>query len=304
MRHLAEKRDLHITFTNRIGDAVIQADRYCMSQVLGNLLDNAIKFTKEGTIAVTLYAGHDGQPCINITDTGIGMSPEYLETLFLPYTQEMVGHTRAYEGIGLGLALVHRYLEMHGMDIRVSSEKGAGTTFTIDTGRTVAQPQRVVPAPPPAAPDQDVAVIPDFPDPTVKRLLVVEDDAQTREYMAYLLGSEYDMVLVDSREPALLSIAERRPDLILMDLSLQAGINGLDIVRELRADTTTASIPVIAVTAHAFPADQQRCLEAGCNGYLAKPVQKRQLRDAIESCLKPPMGGELRAGSWELRAGS
>jgi PAS domain S-box-containing protein len=284
MLQLALKRDLAITFRNSLGPAVMTADRYCMSQVLGNLLDNAIKFTQAGSILVKLYADESGVACIDVADTGIGMSPEYLDRLFLPYTQEMIGHTRAYDGIGLGLALVHRYLELHGMRIEVKSRKGLGSSFTIHTGTTVIIPAKTV-APAPAEPEtpRNTSTGPVRASRTSVHVLVVDDDSLTREYMMYMLGEEYSVALAANRDEALQSIAEQMPDVVLMDLSLQEGVDGLDIVAELRAHPSTANLHVIAVTAHAFPADEARCLEAGCDGYLAKPVSKQILFERIET---------------------
>ncbi|NOY05348.1 MAG: PAS domain S-box protein [Chlorobi bacterium] len=130
-KHLAENKRLDLAFINECGNVSILADSYCFSQALGNLLDNAIKFTLQGSVHVHLYFDQKANPCIDVKDTGIGISGEYMKRIYEPYTQEEFGYSRPFEGIGLGLALVKRYLDLHGASISVNSRKGAGTTFTI-----------------------------------------------------------------------------------------------------------------------------------------------------------------------------
>lgn len=127
---IAEK-GLELAFTNDCGDITINADRYVLQKVMDNLLDNAIKFTHKGEIRVRLYFSARQELCIDVQDTGIGISREFQKKIFEPYSQEEMGYSRPYEGIGLGLALVKRYLNLLGADISVSSVKGKGSTFTI-----------------------------------------------------------------------------------------------------------------------------------------------------------------------------
>ncbi|NOY05345.1 MAG: hypothetical protein GXO82_01725 [Chlorobi bacterium] len=131
MKPMAEQRGLELSFINDCGEVTVRVDEYILLKIMDNLLDNAIKFTRKGYIRVRMYFNTDKDVCIEVKDSGIGMSPEYQKMLFEPYSQEEVGYSRSYEGIGLGLALVKRYLKLHGADISVSSIKGKGTTFTI-----------------------------------------------------------------------------------------------------------------------------------------------------------------------------
>jgi len=141
-KHFADKKNLDLTFTNQCGNVHVLADSYCFSQALGNLLDNAIKFTPRGSVQVHLYYDLEEKPCIDVKDTGIGISREYMDKLYEPYTQEEFGYSRRFEGIGLGLALVKRYLDLHGASISVNSRKGAGTTFTIKDFQTIKDEKR------------------------------------------------------------------------------------------------------------------------------------------------------------------
>ncbi len=141
MKPMANQKGLELSFTNDCGEVIVNVDEYIMLKVMDNLLDNAIKFTREGFIRVRMHFNTDKDVCIEVKDSGIGMSPEYQRMLFEPYSQEEVGYSRSYEGIGLGLALVKRYLKLHGAAISVSSVKGKGTTFTIQ-GLKPVSPER------------------------------------------------------------------------------------------------------------------------------------------------------------------
>ncbi len=141
---LAQKKLLDLSFKNDCGPIVVKADAYCVSQALINLIDNAIKYTEKGSITVRLYHGNpsrrsesstirekNSDVCLDITDTGIGISKKYLGDVFKPYSQEEVGYSRGYEGIGLGLTLAKQYLSLHDVPVTVTSKKGVGTTFSI-----------------------------------------------------------------------------------------------------------------------------------------------------------------------------
>ena len=112
-------------------DAIVSFDEYSLSRALANLLDNAIKFTDRGGVRVRLWRERSGAVCVEVADTGIGMDPGYAAKLFNPFSQEDAGSTRRYEGSGIGLALVERYLKRNGATISVESEKGKGSCFRI-----------------------------------------------------------------------------------------------------------------------------------------------------------------------------
>jgi signal transduction histidine kinase len=125
-----DEKNLTCSYENLAGNTSLKTDQYSFNLVLQNLIDNAIKFTKKGLIKITTYE-NNGKYCIDITDTGIGISNEYLSKIFTPFTQEVMGYSRPYEGNGLGLALVKNLLALNNASIEVKSEKGKGSTFTI-----------------------------------------------------------------------------------------------------------------------------------------------------------------------------
>lgn len=128
---LINNKNVTVEFHNLIGETLINADEYSINQVFQNLIDNAIKFTPAGRIDISLYKNLNGDICIDVKDEGIGISEEYLPHLFEPFMQEEIGYTRRFEGNGLGLALVQKYIEMNNARIFVESEKGKGTKFTV-----------------------------------------------------------------------------------------------------------------------------------------------------------------------------
>lgn len=134
-RFIAERKGIALTCTIDEPDGRVVFDEYCLTQALTNLLDNAIKFTEKGEVVCRLYRAADGRLCLDIRDSGIGISEEYLPHLFQPFSQEQSGSTRRFQGTGLGLSLTRQYLGLNGAEVSVESEKGKGTTFTIHFSR-------------------------------------------------------------------------------------------------------------------------------------------------------------------------
>lgn len=130
-RSLSEDKGLTLNFTNLAGSTFITADRYTVNQIFQNLIGNAIKYTQKGFVDIILREQPNKKLKVEVRDTGIGMSKEYLQNIFMPFSQEHTGHKREYEGNGLGLALVKKYAEINHADIHVESEKGKGSVFSV-----------------------------------------------------------------------------------------------------------------------------------------------------------------------------
>ncbi|MGE5431055.1 MAG: ATP-binding protein [Syntrophomonadaceae bacterium] len=127
---IAEHKGLSFSFTDQSSNSRVIGDKYTVNQIFANIIENAIKYTPSGKIDVKLY-NNNGSVCIDVEDTGIGILKEYLPYLFTPFSQEETGYTRRFDGNGLGLALVKKYVELNDADIKVQSEKGKGSTFTV-----------------------------------------------------------------------------------------------------------------------------------------------------------------------------
>lgn len=131
MKSLAAEKNLSLSFANHAYDPLVKADKYTLNQIFQNLIGNAIKYTQAGTIEVLVSEDKPGKVNVEVKDTGIGMSGEYLKKLFTPFSQEDMGYKREFEGNGLGLALVKKYVELNNADIFVKSEKRKGTIFKV-----------------------------------------------------------------------------------------------------------------------------------------------------------------------------
>jgi two-component system, NarL family, capsular synthesis sensor histidine kinase RcsC len=127
----AERKATAITCEIQDPEITITVDEYCLRHALANLLDNAVKFTERGRVMVRVYREPDGNICVNVEDTGVGIDPSYVPSLFEPFSQEDSSQARRYQGMGLGLALAKRYLALNGAELSMTSTKHAGSVFTI-----------------------------------------------------------------------------------------------------------------------------------------------------------------------------
>ncbi len=284
LNSFATEKGLTIELHSDCDSAFIHADRYCIDQALTNLIDNAIKFTNRGGVTIRVYS-MDQRIGIDVTDTGIGISSEYLPKVFNVFSQEITGYTRPFEGLGLGLALTRRYIEMNGGSVTVKSRKGVGTTFTLRfmSAESLDTLQEPLPL--------ETPLRTRLPHPQQRpaegkpALLIVEDDLQTQEYMRVLFKKDYAIHLAASGDEAWEALNSAYIDCILMDLSLRGNEDGLQLTRRIRQIDAWSGIPIIAVTAHAFPEDKAKSLDAGCDRYFSKPFQIEDVRTTIEELL-------------------
>jgi signal transduction histidine kinase/CheY-like chemotaxis protein len=249
-----------------------------LSQVLANVLSNAVKFTSSGQVRVRARAAQiqAGELLLEVTvqDTGIGIAPEFQPTLFQPFVQADSSTTRRYGGTGLGLAISRRLVEPMGGQIEVESQSGHGSTFriTVRLGLPPTQPGAAVPSPAPneAQEGAPVAAV----EPERSRLLLVEDNPMNQRVVTLMTARlGYDIDVVSDGRAAIRAVESgRQYDLILMDCHLPE-LDGFEATRLIRQlDGAAARVPIVALTANAFPADRQRCLDAGMDDYLAKPI--------------------------------
>jgi signal transduction histidine kinase/ActR/RegA family two-component response regulator len=264
------------------------ADRAKFKQILTNLLSNAVKFTPAGG-RVSLGTSREAEVLkVSVEDTGIGIRPEDQERIFAAFIQVDGSYARKYQGTGLGLTLVKRFVKMHGGDISVNSEMGRGSVFTF---RIPLAPARS----PEAEPVTEAPIAEPLPaevGPQEGLILVVEDNPGNMKLTREILVSRgYRVLEAASGEEALDALKFIRPDLILMDLQLP-GMDGLTVTRRLKADPTTRDIPTLALTAHAMPKDLEKALEAGCAGTIAKPIDTVSFPQRVAATLR----GRLSAG--------
>jgi PAS domain S-box-containing protein len=282
-RPAAEAKGLVLTCSIEAAATTTWFDRYCLARALWNLLDNAVKFTPMGSIAVRLFESSTGLLSLEIWDTGVGIDAELLPNLFEPFSRRSVGYTRPFEGTGLGMAATLDYLQLNGAELGVESRKGQGSTFTIRFARArESVDARSVPA----------VAVPEGGEPTngAKRtVLLVEDDELSQRYVATVLSRRFEVRVAATATEARERLAEHPHDiaLLLLDLSLSGSEDGLMLARSLRSDARWASVPIIATTAHGLPEDRRNALQAGCTAYLAKPFSPAELLEAVRAVLQP-----------------
>ncbi len=260
--------------------AEVQTDPIRLRQILVNLVGNAIKFTEVGQVRLVMRmddASADGPKLVfDVIDTGIGMSEEQMALLFRPFSQVDSSATRRFGGSGLGLAISKRVAEMLGGDVAVRSRPGQGSTFSfsvqIEQGGGMAAnqvPAATAPARPPACPARQKLAC---------RILLAEDGLDNQRLIVFLLrkaGAEVEVVENGqiACDTALAARQAGNPfDIILMDVQMPV-MDGYEATRRLR--NAGYKPPIIALTAHAMAGDCQKCLDAGCDDCVAKPIDPK-----------------------------
>ena len=262
---------------------LLVGDQLRIKQILLNLLGNSVKFTTQGSVAIStqLIEQHDSIVLIQISvrDTGIGISPGFLESIFKPFTQEDGTITRRYGGTGLGLAISHSLAEHMGGTISVESTQGVGSCFTVTLPFSVGSETIAIHA--------DTAISTVGWDGPSLRILFAEDDQVNIKFGASLLTKMgFDVVVVDNGRECLTALEHGTFDLVLMDIQMPV-MNGEEALKELRRieQGTTTHQPVIALTAYSMRGDKERFLAEGFDGYVSKPIITRELVAEIKRVL-------------------
>jgi signal transduction histidine kinase/DNA-binding response OmpR family regulator len=279
--------DIRFEFAGEVTS--VAGDPLRLRQIVANLLSNAIKFTEKGWVSVrqAVSASPDGtlNMVLDVIDTGAGIPAEKVPLIFEKFTQADSSISRKYGGTGLGLAITKRLVELQGGQIRVESRVGRGSTFTVEIPFETA-PAVDTPAEP--LPEQRIAA------PTAKqaRLLLVEDNAvNQRVVLAMLRKKNYAIDVANNGQEALdkLERASEPYNVILMDVQMPI-LDGLETTKAIRRNHNWDYLPIIAMTAHAMIGDRERCLQAGMNAYISKPVQQAGLIAVIEQYLASGTG--------------
>ncbi|MGY1822441.1 ATP-binding protein [Geodermatophilus sp. SYSU D00079] len=267
-------------------------DRRMWEKVVLNLLANAVKYTFVGSIEVTLRA--DGETItLQVSDTGVGIPAEELPHLFERFHRVPDSPARSREGTGLGLAMVRELAGLHGGSVTVSSEPGVGSTFTVTLPFGSPDAAADGPAAPSTAArgatvapwDDDLGWTAPGRSPAAgAEVLVVDDNADMRAYLTRLLSPYWEVRTATNGQEALESVAAARPDVVLTDV-MMPGLDGFGLLRALRADPATRSVPVVVLTARAGQEAAVEGFDAGVDDYLAKPFQSAELVARLRAVL-------------------
>jgi len=260
----------------------IESDSKRLRQILMNLLGNAVKFTHEGSAELTVhYDPERSELELKVSDSGIGMTEEQQQNLFKPFTQGDSSVSKAYGGTGLGLAITKRLVEALGGRINVTSVAGQGSTFcvTLPVGVVAGSAYRTI---------RSETKSPGLPEQTRgARVMIVEDQPEIRRLMELLITAAGGVVTAFASGVAALRAIEQNPDsvdVILMDIQMPH-LDGYETTRRLR-DQGFAK-PIIAVTAGAMADDRAKCIAAGCDDYLSKPIDRAKLLEVIDRVAMP-----------------
>ncbi|NTV63022.1 MAG: response regulator, partial [Oscillochloris sp.] len=283
VRQLAHAKQLQITSSLDPLVDVVEADPRRLKQILVNLLSNAVKFTPEGgSVSLEVHGDREAEVIrFSIADTGIGIEPTDIPRLFKPFVQLDSRLNRRHEGTGLGLALVAHLTELHTGGIAVQSTPGRGSCFTVTLPWRIPVEQKAVEA---EAPQKTVRP-PLYEQPVV--LLAEDNELVLHTTLDYLAAYGYNVCIARNGAEALAMTRELRPEVILMDIHMPV-MDGFEAIRQIRADATIRATPIIALTALAMVGDRERCIGAGADDYLSKPVKFSQLIERIEVLRRRP----------------
>lgn len=285
----------------------LYGDERRLCQVLINLLTNAVKFTAEGgriTLSTTYislppevganhrafvhpqgeWSATAGILSLAVADTGIGISPENAKKLFQPFVQVDSALNRQHQGTGLGLALVKRIAELHGGTVELISEVGVGSCFTLQLPVITIPSENFCAVDPTASVEALMAL-----DYSIAPLILLAEDneANINTTTAYLTAKGYCLIVARNGIEAVNQARTSSPDLILMDIQMPH-LDGLEAIRQIRQMPGLTSVPIVALTALAMPDDRERCLAAGADEYISKPIRLKQLAQVMQTLLAKP----------------
>lgn len=281
LSHRAEEKGLALT--NSILDdkvsSVLMGDPYRLNQVLLNIISNAVKFTEKGGVDIKLEvindARHSQTVQISVKDTGIGMDEKFRKNLFEKFSQEDASVTRQYGGTGLGMSISRQLIELMDGEIFVESEKGFGTTISFVITLTKGSEEDL--------PSQEVFVA--AANMLAGKTILVVDDNEMNRLLATTILANYGAETVEAGngQESIDYLLQKSADLVLMDIQMPV-MNGFDAARYIRQHISK-TLPLIALTANAIKGDNEKCLEAGLNNYLAKPFKEEALMKMIAGML-------------------
>jgi len=290
-KQFAEQKNLKLFFENYADECYTETDKEMLEEILSQLLNNALKFTDEGTVRIVLNKDESDTEkyfTVEITDTGIGISPENCSVIFDEFRQASEGVNRGYEGLGLGLAIVKKYTSLLKGTISLTSEIGKGSSFLlrfpmIETG----QPELSVPPVEIKKPFSLTEFIKETKfENNLPLVLLVEDDPSTSDVITIFLREVCQLEYANRSDKALQKATEKKYDAILMDINLGKGLSGKEAMELIKKNTMNSETPIIAVTAYALDNEKQTLLAAGFEDYISKPFNKLGIIEILTSHLQ------------------
>ena len=294
-RQRANEKSLRLDFECRALPALVEGDAIRVQQILTNLLSNAIKFTAGGGVRLIAESApsDNGRALlrIRVADTGIGMSEEERQKLFQPFTQADGSTSRRFGGTGLGLSISRKLAELMGGTLACRSEKGAGSEFTLELRLPVARQRDSATSGGSGTKPAPAAETPEPPreknSPETGRVLVAEDNRVNREVARrFLRALGWSSDFAENGRDALDKLREASFDCVLMDCQMPVmdGYEAAKAIRDGACGEANRTIPISAMTANAMRGDREKCLAAGMDDYISKPLKRDTLREVLARC--------------------
>ena len=276
-------KDKNLEFNIKIIDQniVVRTEEVLYKRILSNLLDNAVKFTNKGEISVEIDSERSGDKLfavVRVRDTGIGISSEFYEDIFIEFRQVSQGLNRQYEGNGLGLSIARKTARLLGGDIKVESELGKGSVLSIKLPGMYLYEEEI------PGKEEEISVIEikdEYP-----LILLVEDNLINQEIITIYLEGNYIVETADDGKTAINKTKEKKYAAILMDINLGEGIDGIVTAEEIKKVELNHNTPIIAVTGYTPSSLSPEFRNKVCAGYLLKPFMKEDIIILLERLLK------------------
>ncbi len=280
----AEEKGIGLTYENLLGeDLVVLGDPYRLSQVMNNLISNAIKFTETGAVTIETRliqkSGNEIRIAFSVRDTGIGITESQLGLIFEPFMQAHVAITRTHGGTGLGLSICRELITMMGGELKVESEAGKGSSFSFELPFAISSSKL-----------NQTTVAQDLNYQSLgNRYVLVAEDVELNQYLVRHIMESWGFTVdvVNNGREAVDRIQENNYDLVLMDIQMPE-MDGIEATRAIRqlGDPVKAAIPIVALTANALKGDSEKYMAAGMNDFLPKPFNEQKLFLVISNNLK------------------
>jgi len=284
----AEEKGIGLVYENLLGEElIVLGDPYRLSQVMNNLINNALKFTETGTVTIETRLlnkkGDEARIAFTVKDTGIGITESQLGLIFEPFMQAHVAITRTHGGTGLGLSICRELITMMGGELKVDSEAGKGSCFSFELPFAISSSKL-----------NQSTVTQDLNYQSLgNRHVLVAEDVELNQYLVRHIMESWGFTVdvVNNGREAVAMIQKNKYDLVLMDIQMPE-MDGIEATRAIRqlGDPVKAAIPIVALTANALKGDSEKYLAAGMNDFLPKPFNEQKLFIVISNNLKSGAG--------------
>ncbi len=290
---VAAKKGISLELESSADRVLLETDANLLEHILNELVNNALKYTERGKVRLSLWKnlGAESGICVQVSDTGIGISAAQQKVVFDAFRQGSEGFERSYEGSGLGLTIAQKYAHLLGVDITLKSEPGKGSEFNVCFPSRMCVFGDQLPGEEQKSADKETS-LPAHLSAQLPRILLIDDDPVIHQLAGYMLSEVALIEPTSDGEKALEYATRNRYAAIMLDIHLKGRLGGLQVLQKLKSMKNTETIPVIAVTAYSMLGDKEHFLSLGCSHYLSKPFSRQELLELMLTILTSSQGHE------------